>query len=200
VAVVDIIILGIILISCFLGILRGLVKEALSLAFWIGAAILASVFSEALAPRLAGFIDTPVLRQITAFVLIFIFTVFAGGLISNLISKLMSKAGLGGVDRALGALFGIIRGVVIVTVIVALTARLEVTRQVYGESILTPYVMVLADFSLGLFGVEAPQSPVADPASGAAPEAQIPAVLIPAVQNPAVQKGVQADNLSRFLR
>jgi membrane protein required for colicin V production len=171
VAVVDIIILGIILISCLFGILRGLVKEALSLAFWIGAAILASLLSETLAPRLAGVIDTPALRQITAFVLIYIFTVFAGGLISNMLSKLMSKAGLGGVDRALGALFGIIRGVVIVTVIVALTARLEMTREIYGESILTPYIMVLADFSLGLFGQEVPALPRNDPAVGAGAQA-----------------------------
>jgi membrane protein required for colicin V production len=173
-AVVDLIILGIILVSCLLGIFRGLVKEALSLVFWIGAAILASVFSGVLAARLAGLIDSQVLRQITAFVLIFVFTVFAGGLISNLISRLMSKAGLGGVDRALGALFGIIRGVVIVTVIVALTAPLEITREIYGESILTPYIMELADFSLGLFGVEPPQAaPVVDPALGAAQRADI---------------------------
>ena len=158
-AVVDLIILGIVGISCLFGIFRGLVKEALSLAFWIGAVILASVFNDLLAAQLASVIDTPALRRITAFVLIFVFTVFAGGLISNLISRLMSKAGLGGVDRALGALFGIIRGVVIVTVIVALTVLLEITREMYGDSILTPYIMVFADFFLGLFGMETPPAP-----------------------------------------
>jgi membrane protein required for colicin V production len=174
VAVVDIIILAIIGVSCLLGVFRGLVKEALSLAFWIGAAILASVFSGALAAQLAGTIDNPIARQVAAFILIFVFTVFAGGLISNLISKLMSRAGLGGVDRGLGALFGIIRGVVIVTVIVMLTAQLEMTRAIYGESILTPYIMVLADFFLNLFGMEPPQAPdINVPALGEGPAAQV---------------------------
>jgi membrane protein required for colicin V production len=154
VGIVDLIVLGIILLSCLFGAFRGLVKEALSLAFWIGAAILASVFSAGVAAQLTGVIDTPVLRQVAAFVLIFIFTVFAGGLISNGISKLMSRAGLGGIDRTLGALFGIIRGVVIVTVVVMLTAGLELTREIYGESILMPYLMVLADFFQELFGIE----------------------------------------------
>lgn len=162
-AIVDLIILGIILLSCLFGAFRGLVKEALSLAFWIGAAILASVFSGAVAAHLTGIIDTPVLRQVAAFVLIFVFTVFAGGLISNGISRLMSKAGLGGVDRMLGALFGIIRGVVIVTIVVMLTAGLEVTRELYGESMLMPYIMVLADFFQDLFGLEPAATPLVDP-------------------------------------
>jgi membrane protein required for colicin V production len=157
VAIVDIIILGIILLSCLFGGFRGLVKEALSLAFWIGAALLAMAFSDVAAARLTGVSANPVVRQMAAFVLIFVFTVFAGGLISNLISTLMSKAGLGGVDRALGALFGIIRGVVIVTVIVMLGAllmtRVAVIGELFGESILVPYIMVLADFFQDLFGL-----------------------------------------------
>jgi membrane protein required for colicin V production len=178
VAVVDIIILAIIGVSALLGVFRGLVKEALSLAFWIGAAVLASLFSDALAAQLAGTIDNPIARQVAAFILIFVFTVFAGGLISNLISKLMSKAGLGGVDRALGALFGIIRGVVIVTVIVMLTGELEFTRGIYGDSILTPYIMVLADFFLDLFGMERPQPPALPvPALGAAGRVEVVQVI-----------------------
>ncbi len=156
-AIVDIIVLGIIGLSCLFGAFRGLVKEALSLAFWIGAAVLASVFSDEAAVKLTGSIDTPALRRAVAFVGIFVVTVFAGGLISNMVSKLMSKAGLGGVDRTLGALFGIIRGVVIVVVIVMLTSPLEFTRESYGDSILMPYVMVLAGFFQDLFGLTTPE-------------------------------------------
>lgn len=160
-AIVDIIIVGIVLLSCLFGAFRGLVKEALSLAFWIGAAVLASIFSDDLATRLGAISDSQTVRQIVAFVLIFIFTVFAGGLLSNMISSLMSRAGLGGVDRGLGALFGIIRGLVIVTIIVMLTVRLPITREPYGESTLMPYIMVLADFFEDLFGVAADAAPVA---------------------------------------
>ena len=163
-AIVDIIILGVILLSCAFGAFRGLVKEALSLAFWIGAALLAMAFSDVAAARLTGVSSSPVVRQMVAFVLIFVFTTFAGGLISNLVSKLMSQAGLGGVDRALGALFGIIRGVVIVTVIVMLgtlvTERVAVIGELFGESILVPYIMVLASFFQDLFGLSVPPTPV----------------------------------------
>lgn len=160
-AIVDIIILGVVLLSCLFGAFRGLVKEALSLAFWIGAAVLASVFDDALASRLGVVSDSPIVRQIVAFVLIFVFTVFAGGILSNMISRLMSRAGLGGVDRGLGALFGIIRGLVIVTIVVMLTVRFPATREPYGESALMPYIMVLADFFQELFGLGVEAAPAA---------------------------------------
>ncbi|MDY6982408.1 MAG: CvpA family protein, partial [Pseudomonadota bacterium] len=121
----------------------------------------ASVFSEAFALRLTFISDSPMVRQVAAFILIFVFTVFAGGILSNMISKLMSRAGLGGVDRALGALFGIIRGLVIVTIIVMLTVRLPITREPYGESILMPYIMVLADLFEDVFGLAADAVPAA---------------------------------------
>lgn len=152
-AIVDIIVLGSVGLSCLFGAFRGLVKEALSLSFWIGAVVLASMFSDQASVFLERVNDNAALRRIVAFVLIFIVTVFAGGLISNLISKLTSAAGLGSVDRALGALFGIIRGVVIVTVVVVLTLQLEFTREVYGESILVPYIMVLGEFFQNLLGL-----------------------------------------------
>jgi membrane protein required for colicin V production len=141
-----------VLVSCLFGAFRGLVKEALSLAFWIGAAVLANLFDEQLGQRL-DFVDNTALRPLVAFVIIFIVTVFAGGLVSNLISGLMSRAGLGGTDRVLGALFGIIRGVVIVTLIVMFTAGLDQTRELYGQSMLMPYVIVLTELFQSMFGL-----------------------------------------------
>jgi membrane protein required for colicin V production len=142
------------------GAFRGLVKEALSLAFWIGAAVLASLLDDTVATQLGELVANPTARRMTAFVLIFVVTVFAGGLISNLLSKLTSRAGLGGTDRMLGALFGIIRGVVIVTVVVMLTAQLEVAliREAYGESFLVPYIMMLAGMFQDMFGLTTSES------------------------------------------
>lgn len=166
---VDVIILGIILLSCMFGVFRGLVKEALSLAFWFGAALLAMNFSTELAPRFALISDSTVVRQSAAFVAIFVLTVFAGGIISNLLSKLMNKAGLGGVDRALGGLFGIIRGIVIVAVLVMLAAllaaRVPAINGILGDSILVPYVMVLAESVQGLLGIEMPALEAPAPAA-----------------------------------
>jgi membrane protein required for colicin V production len=154
-AIVDIIVLGIVTLSCAFGGFRGLVKEALSLAFWIAAAVLGVLFSDDAAIYVAGSIENPVFKQAAGFVVVFVVTVIVGAIISNLCSKLMSAVGLGGVDRMLGALFGIIRGLVIVTVMVMLTAPLEFTRELYGQSILLPYFLVMADFFQGLFGLGA---------------------------------------------
>jgi len=149
--IVDIIVLGIIALSCLFGGMRGLVKEALSLGFWIAAIILAGMFSADVADMMTGLIDSASVRKIAAFVLIFIATVFAGALIGNLISKVTAAIGLKAVDRALGALFGIVRGVVIVTVIIMLTAQINVFMEIYSGSILVPHLMVVAEYLRNLF-------------------------------------------------
>lgn len=153
-AIVDIIVLSVVLLSLVFGGFRGLVKEALSLAFWVIAAVLASMFSIQAGQTVFGtLISSPVLQRVAGFLLVFVVTVFVGGLVSNGISKLMSKAGLGGVDRALGALFGIIRGVVIVTLVVAVTAQMEWTRGWYDQSTLVPFLLVLAQYFQNLLGL-----------------------------------------------
>lgn len=155
-ATIDIFILLIIGVSCLLGLFRGLIKEALSLVFWVLAIIAATFFSSMVGAWMSGFIASPLLQRVVGFILIFIVVVFVGGLISNGISRLMSQAGLGAADRALGALFGILRGSVIVMVIVMLTARFSFTQQFYNQSVCIPYVMVGADYLQSLLGVEPP--------------------------------------------
>jgi len=153
-AIVDIIVFSVVLLSLVFGGFRGLVKEALSLAFWVIAAVLASMFSIQAGVAVFGtLISSPALQRVAGFLLVFVVTVFAGGLLSNVLSKLMSKAGLGGVDRALGALFGIIRGVVIVTLVVAVTAQMEWARGWYDQSTLVPYLLVLAQYFQNLLGL-----------------------------------------------
>lgn len=143
---VDIIVIGIVALSCLFGAIRGLVKEAFSLGFWIAAVVLASVFSNDLADAMTGLIDTASVRTIAAFVLIFIIMVFTGALVSNFISRATAAVGLGAVDRGLGAIFGIIRGVVLVTVVVMLTAQLDAVNGIYSASVLVPHLMVVAEY------------------------------------------------------
>ncbi|MES2604797.1 MAG: CvpA family protein [Pseudomonadota bacterium] len=153
---IDILILLIVGISCLIGLFRGLIKEALSLLFWVGAIVAATFFSVQLGAMLSDFIVSPLLQRVVGFILIFVVVVFVGGLISNGVSSLMSQAGLGAADRALGALFGILRGGVIVTVIVMLTGRFNFTQQYYAQSVCIPYVMVGAGYLQDLLGVEPP--------------------------------------------
>lgn len=148
----DLIIIGVIGISFLFGAWRGLVKEALSLACWIAAAVLATLYNAALAPRLDWISDNPAVRRVAAAALIFVGTVFAGGIVSNLVSRLASAAGLKAADRGLGAVFGLVRGIVVVTLVIVFTADFEPLQSHYSNARTVPYLMVLADSFQSLLG------------------------------------------------
>jgi len=111
--VLDWIFLLVLLASLALGAWRGLVFEVLSVLSWIAAFVLA----QWLAPDAAQWLPVsgmaPAIRYAAGFVAVFIAVVFAGGLLAWLIKKLVEAAGLRPADRALGAAFGLVRGVVL---------------------------------------------------------------------------------------
>ena len=115
---------AILALSTLLGVLRGLVKEVLSLLSWVVAFVLA----QKLAPYLAQWISlggaSETLRYAGGFVIAFIGTLLVGSLLIMAIKKMLSIAGLRPMDRLLGAAFGAARGAVLllaVTVVVSMT-------------------------------------------------------------------------------
>jgi membrane protein required for colicin V production len=117
---VDYILLVIIAISALLSLWRGFVMEAISLVSWIVALWVAVIFFQDLANLMKDWIDTPSIRDVVAFAILFVSTVLVGGMVNFLAGQLVAKTGLTATDRALGMLFGIARGVVIVAVLVLL--------------------------------------------------------------------------------
>ncbi len=115
---VDYAIIIIVTLSALISVLRGFVKEALSLVAWVLAFWVAFTFHQNLATILTQYIDTPSLRLISAFALLFVVTLIIAAIVNNLISTLVKKSGLTGTDRMLGVIFGIARGVVIVAILV----------------------------------------------------------------------------------
>jgi len=115
---VDYAIIIIIALSALISVLRGFVKEALSLAAWVLAFWVAFTFHQNLATILADYIDTPSLRLISAFALLFVVTLIIAALVNNLVGQLVKKTGLTGTDRMLGVVFGIARGTIIVAILV----------------------------------------------------------------------------------
>ncbi len=111
-------IVGIFSLSCIIGLVRGLVREALSLAVWLAAALVARIFGPQLDALLVGHIDTPSLRLLTAYAALFVATLIVGSLIIYLVGALVRATGLSGTDRLLGMLFGALRAFVIVIVLV----------------------------------------------------------------------------------
>lgn len=116
-ATLDWVVLAVLLASAVLGLWRGLVFEVLSVLSWIAAFIVAQWLAPAAAEWLGWDGAGASLRYAAGFVLVFIAALFAGGLLAWLTKKLVEAVGLRPVDRALGGLFGLVRGTVLVLVL-----------------------------------------------------------------------------------
>ncbi len=118
----DLLILAIVAISAVISIWRGFVREAVSLATWVLAFWLGMGFARGLADLLVNLISQPSVRMGVAFALLFFTTLLLGALVNHLAVTLVKRTGLGGTDRVLGILFGVVRGLVVVLVLVFMAA------------------------------------------------------------------------------
>lgn len=112
--VFDYAVLTIISASVLLGLWRGVVSELLALAAWIAAFLVARAVATDVAALLTGQIAEPGVRLAAAYVLVFIGVLLVVAIARLLISLLLKAAGLGFLDRLLGAGFGVLRGVLVV--------------------------------------------------------------------------------------
>jgi len=134
---VDYLILGIILISSGISIIRGFVKEVLSLLSWLLALFVAATFYLHLATLMVDIINDSDLRSIVSFLILFVVTLILGALINHLIGQLVEKTGLSGTDRSLGIIFGIFRGIAIVTILALVASVFQLhTSQWWQNSLL----------------------------------------------------------------
>jgi membrane protein required for colicin V production len=118
----DLVILVIIVLSALISLVRGFVKESISLVTWIVAGLLALRYFSAMAELLQPFVEAPMIRDVAGFSIIFIFALVVGAIVNFIMSQLVSKTGLSGTDKALGVVFGGARGVLIVTMVVLLAS------------------------------------------------------------------------------
>lgn len=139
----DYLLVAIVLVSALFGVLRGFIREALSLASWIAAVWLAWAFAPEL-ESLFGF-SSPLARLWLARVLLFVGVVAIGALAGHFVASLVRRSGLSGADRSLGALFGLARGVLLLAVVVVVAQALEAPRaQWWTESKIAPYGLAVA--------------------------------------------------------
>ncbi|WP_135505326.1 CvpA family protein [Roseovarius aestuariivivens] len=121
--IIDGIVALVIVLSALLAYSRGLVREALAIAGWVIAAILAFIFAPQVEPLVkevpvvGDFIaDSCELSMIAAATAIFAVALIATSLITPLFSSLVQRSALGGIDQGLGFLFGVARGVLLVAI------------------------------------------------------------------------------------
>lgn len=107
-------------VSALVAVMRGFVREVLSLLSWIAAFVAASAFAGTVAPMLPSAIPNDSLRMLAAFLLVFGATLLLMVLVTLAIAELVRAVGLGFVDRVLGLVFGLARGLLIVLVAVLL--------------------------------------------------------------------------------
>lgn len=142
-------ILGILLVSCLISLKRGFIKEALSLATWVAAFIVAMLFGAKLSNLLVDTIATPSVREITAFAILFATTLVVGAMVNYLIGELVRMTGLSGTDRLFGVIFGFVRGtIVVLALVLMLPSILSVDQDVWWqESRLIPHFLMMEDWA-----------------------------------------------------
>lgn len=145
----DCAILVVIALSTLISLVRGFVREALSLLVWVAAFVVAFFFSERLSPLLTNVVELPSLRYAAAFALLFVLTLIVGSMVNYLVAQLVKMTGLSAVDRLLGSMFGMCRGVLIVLLILIFLPKILPVQQDgwWKTSLLIPRILVLENWS-----------------------------------------------------
>lgn len=118
--VFDYAVLAVVGLSILLSMMRGFVREILALAGWVAAFFVAKTYTLQLVPLLPEAIPSETLKLLAGFVILFLATLLVTSLLAIALSEVFKKVGLGWLDRWLGAIFGLARGVIIVGVLVLL--------------------------------------------------------------------------------
>ena len=120
----------VIVISAILAYSRGFVREAMAIAGWIAAAVLAFIFAPRARPLVAEipYLDKVIgdscqLSIIVAFAAVFAVALVVVSLFTPLFSSVIQRSALGGADQVLGFLFGALRGVILVAVALIVYSR-----------------------------------------------------------------------------
>ena len=115
----DYVVIAALSLSVLMGLWRGFVGEVLALAVWIVAGWVAWTLGPQVALSL-GAVSLPSARIVLGYALCFVAVLIAGAILGFFLRKLIAGSGLSGTDRLLGAVFGLARGLALVTLVVLL--------------------------------------------------------------------------------
>jgi membrane protein required for colicin V production len=122
-------------VSVVISLFQGLVREMVSLGGWVGGFILATVFGGKVAVLLPLSLGL-FMSALIGFLLVFIGVLAIAWIVGLVMTSAVRAAGLAPADRALGAVFGIVRGLIIVLVVVVLAGLTPLPREPFWRDAL----------------------------------------------------------------
>lgn len=147
----DYLIIGIIAISALISLVRGFVREVVSIVVWIAAFWLAIVFARPFSSLLSRYIESAMLQVVIAFAVIFIGTLLLGALVGFLGGQLVGRTGLTGTDRSIGVIFGAARGLILAALLILALGLTRMPEESWWrQSILIGWMQPLVcEFAVG---------------------------------------------------
>ena len=139
----DYAVMAVIGLSALRGAWRGLIGEIFGLIGWIAALLVACRYVDRVVPWIpANWPGGALTQWLIAFALIVIAVVLVAGVANALLGRIVQVSGLSGVDRSLGMMFGLVRGVVLVLILVVLGGLTELPQQdFWRHALLRPYAV-----------------------------------------------------------
>ncbi len=131
---VDWIILAVLVISTIVGLFRGIVRELMAILGWVLAIVFALKFSPAVGPLIPLESVDVSIRTVFGALLIVVVVLFACGILGKIAGRALSAASITFEDRSIGAVFGFVRGVVVVCACVFLLGMTSCTRTGYWRN------------------------------------------------------------------
>jgi len=142
---VDYVVLGVIALSVLVSVLRGALREVMAIGAWVGSLCLAAYFGPGVAAMLPAKLSDPGVRLAVAFGAILLAGLLLFALVSVAVAQLLRRSGLAGADRVLGALFGLIRAVVILVCLTLAAGLTDLPREpAWRDALSSPPLEALA--------------------------------------------------------
>jgi membrane protein required for colicin V production len=149
----DYAIIGIVVASCVVGLVRGLLREVISLITWVAALWLAWEFADVLAPHLGGALSEAAVRPWAARTIIFVLVLLVGAGVGAIVAHFVRLSIFNSLDRLLGLVFGLLRGAVVLGVLAMLCHAVRLNEETwYRGSTLVPYAEQAGNVLRGLVG------------------------------------------------
>jgi membrane protein required for colicin V production len=131
IGLVDGVLLAVLLLSIGIGLWRGLIFEVLSLLGWVAAYVAAQWFTPAMSAHLPVGAPGSAVNHVAAFACTFVLALLVWALLARLVRMLISASPLSGLDRLLGACFGVLRALVLM---LAVTTAVAMTPAVHSSA------------------------------------------------------------------